>query len=202
MRILMTAVYLACLASAAFAGQPGDDQGALSWVSFGTAILSLAGAAIGGGIGAVYTLRQTKKTVMDEEIARRKVAANAEAYAILDHVRLKAQHSPIKKTLLYVHSHHDWFRSNRIFLTDKCAERWTTIIRALSFAEQHAEYLDIPASSRSDDAATRKLVADEATAAMDGILSEMGLNPIGDRHMLKVIDAVHQDQKSEGPEVN
>ncbi len=84
--------------------------------------------AILGGWGSTYfQLRYARKNKMEESIAERKIAVNAQAYSIIKEIQGAFIQASLQDTNNLIFSHEQWFFDNRLFLPGNFPSLWISI---------------------------------------------------------------------------
>lgn len=132
-------------------------------------------AIAGGLIGAIYAAKTVRKNRMEELIAERKIAANAEAYSYVKEIQGMFVQAAPEATRAKIFQREEWFFSNRLFLPNKFPKLWLTARNDLG------TYCLMLADQNKDNAkvqAIEQRIKATLTAAILEIYADMKLQPI------------------------
>lgn len=133
--------------------------------------------AILGGLGATYfQLRYAKKNKMEEVVAERKIAVNAQAYSIIKEIQGSFIQSSLQETYVLISRHEQWFFDNRLFLPGEFPSLWLSIRNSLRKLARREKM------SNNEDAELIELdgnIEKELKKAISEIYKDMGITDRG-----------------------
>lgn len=136
-------------------------------------------AILGGIIGAYLQAKYARRIRMDEEIAKRKVATNAEAYRRMKTIQSMLIQSSMREVQEKITGWEGWFFDARLFLPGKFPDKWLSIRNGVYKTIRLKSQLSKGDQNTADELTELEgNLSELANQAIDEIYKDMGLDRI------------------------